>query len=93
MTMLSALIIHLRLQFVDKNKKCRLQHLLAHYSGCPSIDSFKAQFNRSMADDIKRVMHRFNSEGAFSKIDELVAFNGVLCRKVSEDNYTINHIF
>ena len=65
----------------------------AHYSGCPSIDSFKAQFNRSMADDIKRVMHRFNSEGAFSKIDELVAFNGVLCRKVSEDNYTINHIF
>ena len=65
----------------------------AHYSGCPSMDSFKAQFNRSMADDTKRVLHRFYNEGAFSKIDELVAFNGVLCRKVSEDNYTINHIF
>ena len=65
----------------------------AHYSGRPSIDSFKVQFNRSMADEVKQVIHRFNNEGSISKIDELIAFHGVLCRIVSYNNYTINHVF
>ena len=65
----------------------------AHYSGRPSIDSFKVHFNRSMADEVKQVIHRYNNEGFISKVDELIAFHGVLCKKVSGGNFTINHVF
>jgi len=65
----------------------------AYHSGRPSIGSFKVCFNRSMADEVKLVIHRYLNEGSVSKVDELIAFRGVLCKKASSGGYTVNHIF
>ena len=42
----------------------------AHYSGRPSLDSFKVQFNQVMADDLRRVFYTFMNESSFSKVNE-----------------------
>ena len=65
----------------------------AYHSGRPSIGSFKGRFNQSMADEIKLVIHRYLNEGSVSKVDELIALRGVLCKKASSGGYTVNHIF
>ena len=65
----------------------------AYHSGRPSIGSFKVRFNQSMADEVKPVIYRYLNEGSVSKVDELIAFRGVLCQKASSGGYTINPIF
>ena len=49
----------------------------AHYSGRPSLDSFKAQFNQVMADDVRRVFYRFMNESSKSKVNELIAHSRI----------------
>ena len=65
----------------------------AYHSGLPSIDSFKAQFNQSMADEVKQIIHRYINEGSTTKVDKLIAFRGVLCKNSTNGHYTINPIF
>ena len=65
----------------------------AYHSGRPSIDSFKAQLNQSMADEVKQIIHRYINEGSTTKVDKLIAFRGVLCKNSTNGHYTINPIF
>ena len=59
-----------------------------YYSGKPSLDLFKVQCNQAMVCEVKRVIHRFNQKNS-SKIDEVVAFRGILCKQASyEGLYT-----
>ena len=65
----------------------------AHHSGRPSLESFKVQFNREMADDVRRVIYRLMNEGSISKINELITHRGALCRSVSDDSFMVNDVF
>ena len=65
----------------------------AYYSGRPSIESFKVQFNQSMANEVKQIIHRYTNEGSVTKIDKVIAYKGILCKKASNGCYTINPIF
>ena len=65
----------------------------AYYSGRPSIDSFKVYFNQSMAKEVKQILHRYTIEGSVTKIDKLIAYKGILCKKATNGCYTIKPIF
>ena len=39
------------------------------------------------------LMFRFYSEGNSSKFEEIVAYQGVLCEKVGEEEYRLNSVF
>ena len=58
-----------------------------------SIKLFKAEFNQSMAYDMKRLMMRYNNVGKLSRFDEIVAYEGILCKKIQGGNYRVNEIF
>ena len=64
----------------------------ARYSGRLSLKSFKAQFNISMANDIKRETHRFLNEGSGPKLNKLIAFYGILFKEVFGKHYTANNV-
>ena len=58
-----------------------------------SLKLFKAEFNQSMAYDMKRLMLRYNNEGKLSRFDEIVGYEGILCKKLQGGNYRVNNIF
>ena len=59
-----------------------------HSSKAASIDLFKAKYNQSMAFEIKQFLFRYKNENKLSFFDHIIAYNGVLCQKVREGEYT-----
>ena len=64
-----------------------------HQPKKPSMETFKAKFNQSVARDVKLLMYRFSNEGKLSKFDELVALKGVVCKKQSSGEYCLRTVF
>ena len=66
----------------------------AYYSSkVPSIATFKAKFNQSVASEIKKWMFRYNNEHKLHVFENIVAYKGVLCEKMQEGEYRIKIIF
>ena len=70
-----------------------LERSAYHQPKKPSMETFKAKFNQSVARDVKLLMYRFSNEGKLSKFDELVAFKGVVCKKQSSGEYCLRTVF
>ena len=70
-----------------------LERTTYHQSRAPSVELFQTKFNHSVARDIKLLMHRFNNEGKISKFDEIVAYNGIVCKKKAEGEYCLTTVF
>ena len=66
---------------------------IAYHSGGVNINSFKVDFNHSMASEVKHIILRYTNEGSVTKIDKLIAYRGVLCKKDSKGYYVTNPIF
>ena len=58
-----------------------------------SVRSFEVQFNQAIAQEVKNWMFRLNNEGNLSKFDELLAYKGILCKKISDGEYRLNKAF
>ena len=58
----------------------------AFYSS-QSMDMFKAKFNQAMAHEIKGLMIRYKNENKLNKFDELIAYKGILCKKIGDGKY------
>ena len=70
-----------------------LERRAYHSPKAANIDLFKSRFNNSLATEVKQLMFRFHSEGNSSKFEEIVAYKGVLCEKVGEEEYRLNSVF
>ena len=64
-----------------------------HFPQKVSVSSFEVQFNQSIAEEVKHWMYRFNNEGNLSKFDKLVAYKGILCKKIGDGEYRLNKAF
>ena len=53
------------------------------YTENPSLDVFSVQFDRSMVDEVKRAIRKFNHKDFPSKFNELIHFRAVPCREVA----------
>ena len=53
----------------------------------PSLELFKAKFNQAMVYEIKGLMIRYKNENKLATFDKLIAYKGILCKKVKEGEY------
>ena len=58
-----------------------------HSSRTVSIERFKAKFNQSMTLEIKHRLFRFKNENKLTIFDKIIAYQGILCEKVQEEEY------
>ena len=63
-----------------------------HTPGSVSMQIFKAKFNQSVHFDIKQLIIRYEGDNNLAKLDNLLANEGVLCRK-QDGEYILNPIF
>ena len=70
-----------------------LERSTYHQTKKPSIETFKAKFNQSVARDVKLLMYRFRNEDKLSKFDEIVAFKAVVCKKQFGSEYCLRKVY
>ena len=58
-----------------------------------STQSFEANFNQSLAQEMKQWMIRLSNEGNLKIFDEVVAHKGILCKKIGEGEYRFQKVF
>ena len=58
-----------------------------------SFDLFKARFNQAMATEIKQLMFRYRNENKLPFFDEVIAYQGILCKKIQEGEYCFKTFF
>ena len=58
-----------------------------------SIDLFKAKYNQAMAYEIKCLLIRYKNDNKLTTFDKLIAYKGILCKKIQEGEYQFQTIF
>ena len=61
-------------------------------SGAVSPGIFKSKFNRSVADDIKKMMYRYANEGKLEVFEKKVGYNNVLFDKIQDGEYRLKKV-
>ena len=64
-----------------------------HQSRVPSVEIFKATYNQSIAKEVKDLMYRLKNEDNIRKFDEIIAYRGILCKKVRQGEYIFKKVF
>ena len=52
-----------------------------------SFELLKAKFNQAMAYEIKGLMIKHKNENRLTKFDTIIAYRGILCKKIQEGEY------
>ena len=64
-----------------------------HSPQSTSIDLFKAKYNQAMAYEIKCLLIRYKNDNKLTEFDKLIAYKGILCKKIQEGEYQFQTIF
>ena len=63
-----------------------------HSPAKASINQFKADFNRAVAYDTKKLFVRFNHEGKIEQFEKFVAYKNIICSRNRNGNYQANKV-
>ena len=76
-----------------REKIMDFERIAYHSPANASIDRFKAEFNRAIAYDIRKLMIRFDHEGKFETFEKYVAYRNILCKKTQDGTYQACKVF
>ena len=76
-----------------REKIMDFERIAYHSPTNASIDRFKAEFNRAVMYDIKKLMIRFDHEGKMETFEKYVAYRNILCKKKQDGNYQACKVF